>query len=249
MKRKTARDFEDVLQVRFLSPKFRSPSKPCDLWLSFVPQCAIPAFDSLLPPEHDSNLLKLLYICAQWHALAKLRLHNDFTLSFLEYTTTLLGAQIRTFHKETCSAYDTRETQKEVSARGKKAGNGIKGNGGKKKIQFDVYTIKFHFLGDYVRTIRQFGTTDSFSTETVSATSRVFEQETNPRHARVNYRIDFLSRGTPGQVGGIFVLKCRRSSVARLDSLKYDKILGRIPLPRTSCGSCAKEAHKILGAL
>ena len=43
-------------------------------------QCAIPAFESLLPEPHNAALLKVLYSFAQWHALAKLRLHNDFTL-------------------------------------------------------------------------------------------------------------------------------------------------------------------------
>jgi hypothetical protein len=164
MKRKTARDFEDILQVRF-------PYSLHYYGLSFAAQCAIPAFDSLLPAEHNGDLLKLLYICAQWHALAKLRLHNDFTLALLEYTTTLLGAQIRTFHKGACSAYETRETSKEARARQRKGANEKEGSSARKRVLFDVYTIKLHFLGDYVSTIRQFGTTDSYSTETVSATS------------------------------------------------------------------------------
>lgn len=165
MKRKTARDFEDVLQVCFTLASF---PRRIRRGLILTSQCAIPAFDSLLPAEDSSCLLKLLYICAEWHALAKLRMHNDYTLALLEYTTTLLGAQIRTFHKETCSTYNTYETAKEARAREKKGAKGVAGKGAKKKAGFDVYTIKFHFLGDYASTIRQFGTTDSYSTETVS---------------------------------------------------------------------------------
>ena len=33
----------------------------------------------------------------------------------------------------------------------------------------NVFTVKFHFLGDYVRHIRLFGTTDSYSTQLVSS--------------------------------------------------------------------------------
>jgi hypothetical protein len=38
---------------------------------------------------------------------------------------------------------------------------------GPKTKGFNLFTIKFHFLGDYVRHIRLFGTTDSFSTQLV----------------------------------------------------------------------------------
>jgi hypothetical protein len=36
------------------------------------------------------------------------------------------------------------------------------------KKNFNLQTYKYHSLGDYVKTIRQFGTTDSYSTTTVS---------------------------------------------------------------------------------
>ena len=37
-----------------------------------------------------------------------------------------------------------------------------------RKQTFNLNTVKAHFLGDYGRTIRLFGTTDSYSTQTVS---------------------------------------------------------------------------------
>ncbi|KAJ3529705.1 hypothetical protein NMY22_g8891 [Coprinellus aureogranulatus] len=152
MKRKAARDFEDLLQ------------------------CAFPAFESLLPEPHNTNLLRLLYICAQWHALAKLRLHNDFTVDLLEYTTTLLGSQMRRFYKETCREVHTEELEKEAEARERREGKG-KGKGkassSRKTASLGVFTIKFHFLGDYVACIRRFGTSDSFSTETGELSHRL----------------------------------------------------------------------------
>lgn len=119
--------------------------------------------------------MTLLYICAQWHALAKLRLHNDFTLDLLEYTTIRLGAHMRTFDRDTCSAISTKELQKEAEARARKEGNGKpKGTTSRKPASLGVFTIKFHFLGDYVSSIRKRGTCDSYSTEIVSYTSLTF---------------------------------------------------------------------------
>lgn len=113
--------------------------------------------------------MPLLYICAQWHALAKLRLHNDSTLNLLEYTTTILGAQMRRFHRDTCLKIATKELQKEAEARSKREEKQRKGSGSsaRKPAALGIFTIKFHFLGDYAAIIRKYGTTDSFSTQTV----------------------------------------------------------------------------------
>ncbi|TEB34018.1 hypothetical protein FA13DRAFT_1789210 [Coprinellus micaceus] len=127
--------------------------------------CAIPAFEGLLPEPHNSGLMKLLFVYAQWHALAKLRMHHDMTLNLLDYSTTLLGAQTRLFNYETCSRITTRELKKESESREKREGKaGEKGT--RKLVKFNIFTIKFHFLGDYTNTIRAFGTSDSYSTET-----------------------------------------------------------------------------------
>ncbi|KAJ2914408.1 hypothetical protein MD484_g6007, partial [Candolleomyces efflorescens] len=156
MKRKAARDFEDLLQ------------------------CSIPAFDSLLPEPHNENLMTLLYICAQWHALAKLRLHSSLTLDFLDYTTTYLGAQMRRFERDTCSKVPTKELPKEAEARARRESRKAQHGKGKasestsrRPASLGVFTIKFHFLGDYVSTIRRFGTSDSYSTETGELTHRI----------------------------------------------------------------------------
>ncbi|TEB04127.1 hypothetical protein FA13DRAFT_1575394, partial [Coprinellus micaceus] len=144
MKRKAARDYEDLLQ------------------------CSIPAFDKLLPPEHNSRLMSLLYVCLQWHALAKLSLHNDFTLELLGYTTVQLGAHMRRFYRDTCSKIPTKESKREAEARASresKAGKGLV-NSGRKPVSLRIFTIKFHYLGDYASVIRRLGTTDSYSSQT-----------------------------------------------------------------------------------
>ncbi|KAL6308598.1 hypothetical protein BKA93DRAFT_822327 [Sparassis latifolia] len=70
MKKLTARDFEDILQ------------------------CIIPVMEGLLPPPHDEIVADLLFILAFWHALAKLRLHTEFTLEHLKKATRDLGASL-----------------------------------------------------------------------------------------------------------------------------------------------------------
>jgi hypothetical protein len=41
----------------------------------------------------------------------------------------------------------------------------------RRRKKFNMATYKFHALGDYVQTIRMFGTTDSYSTQTVSSSN------------------------------------------------------------------------------
>jgi hypothetical protein len=80
-------------------------------------KCAIPVFDGLLPEPHNTEVLHLLFISAHWHALAKLRLHNDFTLDILDSEARALGQQLCDFNNTTCSAFVTRELPREYKAR------------------------------------------------------------------------------------------------------------------------------------
>lgn len=198
-------------------------------------------------------MLSLLFIFAEWHALAKLRLHTETTLSWLEQSTTELGQALRRFATYTCMFFSTRELPKEQAAagrrrskktaaevttvaaavpeisgtsvgdeawedeeqgtpvnpspsrrrgrgapgRGSDRGNRVRARGAgrgrglgrgstsisatepttgsgaapppvtpKQKL-FNLLTYKLHSLGDYVRAIRWFGTTDSYSTQPV----------------------------------------------------------------------------------
>ncbi|KJA20606.1 hypothetical protein HYPSUDRAFT_141916, partial [Hypholoma sublateritium FD-334 SS-4] len=170
MKKMAARNYEDLLQ------------------------CSIPVFDGLLDPEHDKAILSLLFTVAEWHALAKLRMHTDSTLGWLQECTASLGMQLRRFESHTCSFFDTRELPSEEAARSRKEKKATastassskdklpteKANYGpqssiesqskptkippKKKV-FNLVLIKLHALGDYVNTIKLFGTSDSYSTQ------------------------------------------------------------------------------------
>jgi hypothetical protein len=178
----------------------------------------IPAVDGLLPKTHNSMIITLLYRLAEWHALAKLRVHTEQTLDSLEKSTTIIGRELRSFRDKSVKSFKCQELPKETAARQRQkeraqsrkesgsastninvncplADNRVPGlqtdaggdtrktsaNEGavppskpkpKPKLKtLNLFTYKFHALGDYVRTIRLFGTTDSYSTQIVSATS------------------------------------------------------------------------------
>lgn len=104
-------------------------------------------------------VLRLLYKAAEWHALAKLRMQTNSTLDLLDVVTKEFGRLMRQFRDKTTEAFDTVELPHEMGSR--------KG-GARSSKKLNLNTYKFHALGDYVKTIRLFGTTDSFSTQVVS---------------------------------------------------------------------------------
>jgi hypothetical protein len=125
---------------------------------------------------------------AHWHGLAKLRMHSDLTLEIMDQVTSTVGQQFREFKATVCSAYDTHELRQEAEARtqrraklaakqdqqqkGKSSEQGVAiAENAIKNVQrtkaFNFQTYKFHALGDYVSTIRRYGTSDSYSTEPV----------------------------------------------------------------------------------
>jgi hypothetical protein len=120
--------------------------------------------------------MKLLYQRAEWHALAKLRMHTDATLDHLESLTKDFGRLMRQFRDLTCSQFQTAELPREVAAQNwqrqrvqatGKTFNQSTVNTGRKRKLLNLLTPKFHSFGDYVQTIRMFGSTDSFSTQVV----------------------------------------------------------------------------------
>ncbi|KAJ3568500.1 hypothetical protein NP233_g5674 [Leucocoprinus birnbaumii] len=149
MKKLAGRDFEDLLQ------------------------CSIPVFDQLLPEPHNSMVLDLLFTLGTWHALAKLRLHSETTLRLLQDTTAQLGDSLRKFQDTTCAYFYTEELPDMETARGHqkaKTTESVKGKGkaapGRLFRSFNLLTYKLHALGDYVKSIIAFGTSDGYSTQT-----------------------------------------------------------------------------------
>ena len=136
-------------------------------------QCAIPVFDRLLPDHCNDFILELLFICAHWHGLAKLRLHSDNTLDIMDDMTPKLGSQFCEFHDKICPQFQTCELPREVvahqrchSKQNHHSGENSVAQFSKDACQkiFNLDTYKYHSLGNYTSTICKFGTTDSYST-------------------------------------------------------------------------------------
>lgn len=98
-------------------------------------QCAIPAFDGLLPEPHNKAVLDMLFELATWHACAKLRLHTETTVSFLEKRTRTTGDAIRHFQKKVCPQFATKELPRETQQRHRRAAAAAKTSNTMQKTQ------------------------------------------------------------------------------------------------------------------
>lgn len=148
----------------------------------------MPVFEGLLPEPHNKTvmwLMSLLFSLAEWHTLAKLWLHTATLLEWLDEMTHKLGTQLHYFKKYTCDMFSTHELPTETAAHGhwasQKQAKSTASSGSTSKATsqpiapgtktLNLITYKLHTLGDYVRTIKWFGTTDSYSTQPVCTNS------------------------------------------------------------------------------
>ena len=117
-------------------------------------------------------MLELLFELANWHALAKLRMHTEVTVDLFEDATDHMYRAVSRFARTTCAAYDVYERADEVEARARRqrASNpNAPVDGARKKVQFNVInTPKYHALGHCPDYIRARGPLDNYSTQTVS---------------------------------------------------------------------------------
>ncbi|TBU21549.1 hypothetical protein BD311DRAFT_678089 [Dichomitus squalens] len=150
MKKMAARDFEQMLK------------------------CSIPCFENLLPEPANSIVLTMLFELAMWHAFAKLQLHSESTLTAFETSTSTLGQAMRAFLRHVCSQYSTQELPRETQSRQRRKArraaaapqNDQTATMSSKIKKFNVLnTPKYHRLGDYPRSIVEFGTSDNMSTQ------------------------------------------------------------------------------------
>ncbi|KAJ7149300.1 hypothetical protein C8R43DRAFT_1128654 [Mycena crocata] len=136
--------------------------------------CALPVIEGLLPEPYNTEVLDVIFALAEWHSLAKLKMHTDTTIDLLRSATKEVGRLLRRFRRVVCPWLPTKELPSEEATRGRaQARKAAKGKGkGRTKTQmtprtkeFSLWTYKLHSLGDYVRSILWFGTTDSYSTQ------------------------------------------------------------------------------------
>ena len=137
-------------------------------------------FEGLLPDPHNAQILRLLFLLCHWHGLAKLRLHTDKTLDIFEKVTKDLGDCICSFALDICLHFSTKELACEANARRHRQGQqnssrssqsqGTIPRHGQRPKGFNLQTYKLHALADYPSQIRMYGTTDSYSTQSVRLT-------------------------------------------------------------------------------
>ena len=148
------------------------------------PQCAIPVFEMLLDEPHNTRLMTLLYRAAEWHSLAKLRLHTDTTLAYFRKVTEIFCRLMREFRDLSCPEFLTVETPKEAAARARgqarqqahaQGSNVVRTSKADTAIStrrprtLNLSTYKFHSIADYPDTVLLFGTTDNYTTQAVSS--------------------------------------------------------------------------------
>ena len=80
--------------------------------------------------------MNMLFDLATWHACAKLRLHTERTLTFMEARTRTVTDSLRQFQRSVCGEYRTKELPREtqqrhrrVMAAAKKSADTMKGKG------------------------------------------------------------------------------------------------------------------------
>jgi hypothetical protein len=150
--------------------------------------------------------MRLLFLCAHWHGLAKLRMHSDPTLEILDSVTTTLGEAFRHFQRKICPKYHTRELNREVATRRRRQSKKADGssaadlpNHEPRKREFNIQTYKHHSLGDYAKTIRRFGTTDSYSSTVVRVLACLYFFFADESLYRESLNIVLQKRGTCAQ--------------------------------------------------
>jgi hypothetical protein len=118
--------------------------------------------------------MTVLFRLAEWHALAKLRVHTETTLAALEKVTRIVGQELWKFRDVTCASFRTVELPNEAAARQRRtmdqsstsaSTSASSRSATRKPKTLNLNTYKFHAMGDYVDTIRTFGTTDSYTIE------------------------------------------------------------------------------------
>ncbi|KAG2064257.1 hypothetical protein BDR04DRAFT_972878, partial [Suillus decipiens] len=136
-------------------------------------QCAILVFEGLFLSDYNGLIQSLLYQFVKWHALAKLRIHSESTLNFLEELFKKLSQKLHKFKSYTCAAFHSVQLPKEKPAHQQKSAQCSETNStspeslasGPRMKKFHLGTYKFYTMSDYVRTVRFFRTMDSFTTK------------------------------------------------------------------------------------
>ncbi|KAG6905478.1 hypothetical protein DXG01_002467 [Tephrocybe rancida] len=226
LKKLAARDYEDLLQ------------------------CAIPVFDGLFGDQFDAIIMDILFLAAHWHGLAKLRMHTDYTLNIMDKITTSLGQKMCYFQTGVCPLFSTHELPREAAARIRreskktsKEGSGNTFNEGEPETEtvtrklktLNLDTYKYHALGDYVACIREFGTTDSYSTEP----GELEHKTVKARYPRTNKQ-NFVPQMARHERRNARIHRIRQRGL-------HNNLYGRVPDGEDNAGPILPELHHVIG--
>ncbi|EIW51500.1 uncharacterized protein TRAVEDRAFT_54536 [Trametes versicolor FP-101664 SS1] len=158
----------------------------------FGKEAMIPAFEGLMPLRDDQTIADLLFELANWHALAKLRLHTAVTIKIPRAATTHMTDTMRHFSATTCERWETHELPREVDARvhrKEKRGRNVPPEVRERRtVHYNVLnTFKFHGVPDYPDAIEMTSPSDTGSTQVLD--------DYVPRRERL--RQDRLARMAP----------------------------------------------------
>ncbi|KAI0704524.1 hypothetical protein C8T65DRAFT_578127 [Cerioporus squamosus] len=209
----------------------------------------LPAIDGLLPLQDGETVADMLFELANWHALAKLRMHHDVTLENMKHATKHMYDAVKTFAATTCQRHNVVELPSESEARvrrQKKKNPDASSDAGRRTVQFNVInTVKFHSLGDHTEYIQRSGPTDNSTTEIGEVEHKHVKHE-HDRTNKVDYEIQIAEniRNTSALADlrpqdPDFVAPSLRKDLDRRAALALAEAherSGTKPLPRTAAG-------------
>ena len=131
----------------------------------------MPAFEGLYDDPYDGKIQDMLFELAMFYSFARLTLHSETTLAAFDQAVGTLGKAMRVFAYSVCTHFQTRELPRETESRQRRRKTAHALPGAKLKT-FNLNTYKYHRLSDYPRTIRELGTMDNYSTQTVHLHSK-----------------------------------------------------------------------------
>lgn len=116
-------------------------------------------FEDLPPEPFNTAILTLLYRVAEWHALAKLRMHTHETPSIFETSAGQLGDFYAYVANSTLSSYQGKPRHDNDDKQIRPPPPFLLDDHHLQLLHpirdgnLDLFTPKFHALGDYVRSI------------------------------------------------------------------------------------------------
>ncbi|CUA77217.1 CRISPR-associated endonuclease Cas9 [Streptococcus mutans UA159] [Rhizoctonia solani] len=154
-----------------------------------VLQCILPVLEGLLPAIYERQILNLVFVLAQWHALGhELRSFKAYTSQTKVYETQQkLAVRQRRIEAKKKTKTTTHEPTYASDPKQSLHAQTVAVLTRTQKF-FSLDTSKIHVLGDHPESIETFGTTDSTSTQV----GEFMHRPTKQRFSRTNNQSDYL---------------------------------------------------------